>query len=246
MPASLLIALLLWAFASPLGALANCPDAPSYEGTVTLDAGSQFVMKHRRVKSNTIMELKLSIANIGWMGVGLSETGYMLGSDVAVIYNPTGTGYVYDAHVDWVPSPVNSTYVPLPDPTTDMCQDWTLVCYSESNGVTQAIIQRALDTGDSQDRPITSGSLHVVYAWSTSSSPSYHGANRGSTLYTFFGTSTAFSVPADATSSVDLIFSGQNTSTTMQTQYICQGFDLGTTDQHVVALEPLVTGSTLR
>jgi Copper type II ascorbate-dependent monooxygenase, N-terminal domain/Copper type II ascorbate-dependent monooxygenase, C-terminal domain len=127
-------------------------------------------------------------------------------------------------------------------PEADLCQDWTITSQGREGGWSVFGVERALDTGDPQDRPIVPGPNRVVFAWG-SGAFGYHGADRGASVVTFFGTDPfAFNntnVPGVQKQTVVMpavIVPDQETT------YMCYSFtiDPQVTDAHVVEVVPLI------
>lgn len=118
----------------------------------------------------------------GWVGVGIAETGGMLGSDIALY--TAKTMELQDTHV-------LDTKV---KPTEDDCNDWTLVNATNTvNGFLIVEMTRLLDTGDPQDRPIVNDTTidipahRVIAAWGDQDAPAFHGNNLARSSVRFFG-----------------------------------------------------------
>lgn len=121
----------------------------------------------------------------GWVGLGISDAGGMLGADMALFEvashtaandSSGGSGSsgspIRDAHV------VDSRSVPI----MDDCQDWKFDALAPSlDGWIILELHRALDTDDAQDRAIVkdadlwSAPTRVIAAWGDEDSVSYHG-----------------------------------------------------------------------
>jgi len=207
-------------------------------------------LKHRVVDHH--VEITLVSNFPSWLAIGFSETGHMLGSDMAVVnLDDAGKPQVLDMAMFWAASPLidpTSGEPTMPAPKLDPQQDWKLVCADRNDAMRtySYTIIRALDTKDAHfDRPIVPGSMHVIFAFADdldSNFMSFHAANRGSTQLAFVPGATApFHVPADADAHVDLFYHGFDVQP-MATQYICATWDVGTEPRHIVAFEPVVTG----
>lgn len=219
-----------------LSVSAQCITYASWDNSTTYSTNSGTYSLKWRVFSGTIdlfISFQSQLFQPGWVGFGISEVGHMLGSDVVTM---TSNFLVEDRYVPWTAAPFEQ-YNMMPYPAVDVRNDWSLRCsYLDSSTLT-AVVRRALNTSDPQDRPITAGPLPIIYA-AGSNSIGYHGSNRGSTYLTFFGQTDAYSPPSDANGSIEGNFNPGWALTTQGTQYICQAFDMGTTDLHVVAIEP--------
>jgi len=153
----------------------------------------------------TIQDEKIYLAvaakATAWVGFGIAESGGMFGADT-IIYTAS-TDSLMDGHI------LDKRLV-LPDD----CQDWTLVNSTSDGGFLIFEAVRALDTGDSQDRPVLQDghpavvASRVIVAWSDSTSTLNHGPdNRASTSLRFYGNgedSFASTMAADAEGFFDL------------------------------------------
>ncbi|CAM9357678.1 unnamed protein product, partial [Ascophyllum nodosum] len=117
----------------------------------------------------------------GWAGFGVSEMGGMEGADI--VYYEAAAGSITDAHAIVAGTPV-----------TDVCtQDWTLL--SAEKGTIGLVFEaeRALETGDSQDRAFTDDSAEgalpttLIAAWGNTESISYHESNFAQGQVVMFG-----------------------------------------------------------
>ena len=140
------------------------------------------------------------------MGFGISESGHMLGSDIASVSYFKNEITVDDRNVPWAAYPLDVS--PSIFPVLDEKNDWTILCGTKSESSLSAIISRQLSTGDSEDRPIlVDKSTPVIVAWgsSTTSKISYHGPSQRTTgSITFSGNAPVFP-PADADGVTTLI-----------------------------------------
>jgi len=101
----------------------------------------------------------------GWLGVGFSENGGMLGADM-MIYEQ---GNVLDMYVtdDFVPQ-------------LDDCQSWTLVDAQQGDELLIVEVTRLLDTQDTQDRALVEDGDYdipisrVIGAWGDQATHAYH------------------------------------------------------------------------
>jgi len=252
-----LVALLLQ---MTIGALASCPAHPAGLRVVPLvrasNPGDSFVSLGHRVLHGDRLELTVYTNVKGWVGVGFSETGHMLGSDFFVVNrrsDSTEAFEVTDYAMYWTAWPLlNATtqlpVEPAPVPHRDYVQDWSIACAAvNAEGRIAVTVVRALDTGDvHEDRAVVNGSMHVIFAWAAdlvSRELLYHSpAHRGNTQINFLGEpAPKYKVPADADGHFDAVLSGF-VSTMLPTQYVCQSFDLGAPTRHLVAFEPVVRG----
>jgi len=174
-----------------------------------------------------------------WLGFGISESGSMVGSDLVTVEYDRAIKKirVRDHYVPWA----KDWYQPVEDDTID----WQLLCQSVGPTSLRAVLVRAIDTGDAQDRPfLTEGSTPIIVAWGTGSTLSYHGARRSSTACAFFGQEPIFEIPADVSDvPIMLGFQPPFKLTSTVTQYVCQAYDQGTKDRHVVAAAQVYHGT---
>ena len=107
-------------------------------------------------------------------------------------------------------------------------------------GVTEVWLTRPLVTNDSQDRPITAGSVRIVWSWGDGTDTvTGHGAHRGTTKTTFMGVTESDTFPAydgKWTMQMDSYLVPHSRITT----YACQSFSFPTdADRHVIAFRPV-------
>jgi DOMON domain len=100
------------------------------------------VSVHWRTDS-THIQLAVAVKASGWVGFGLAESGSMRGADI-IMYSAESNELV-DSYV------LADLVTPMPDD----CQSWTLVNSVTQDGFIIFEAYRLLDTGDTQDRPIT-------------------------------------------------------------------------------------------
>jgi hypothetical protein len=123
------------------------------------------------------IDLAVAVRAGGWVGLGISEAGGMIGSDV-VLFRASDPSVAVDAHV------VGDRSAPI----VDDCQDWALVGAPATGGGEGGWmiveVSRSIDTGDSQDRAISydanlwAAPTRIVAAWGDEDSVSYHGDKR--------------------------------------------------------------------
>ncbi|CBJ30302.1 conserved unknown protein [Ectocarpus siliculosus] len=152
-------------------------DGSSYARNVSLDTTVD-IFWTIDLEADTIRLAVHAKAATGWAGVGISEMGGMEGADI--VYYETATGNVTDAH-----SLVAGT------PVVDECtQDWTLLSADVSSGSLVFEAERALDTGDAQDRVFEDDSLgatRLLAAWGDSEFMGYHDGNLAKGEVVMFG-----------------------------------------------------------
>jgi DOMON domain len=119
------------------------------------------------------IHLGLATRAIGWFGFGFAETGGMQGADM-LIYESARPDDVLDAHV-----------LTQRIPVLDECQDWILTSsqIDLEEGFMMIEVNRALDTGDLQDRVIVNDTdsavapHNIIAAWGDEVQHSYHGVS---------------------------------------------------------------------
>ena len=258
------------AAAALVGALEGAAAQP-WDGTITLDATINFTVSHAVVGGKVRVQLSAAPppgAGAGfWLGFGLSEMGSMPGSDIVTVHVVNGKPLAVDRFVPWVAAPLEQAPLPDPKPDDALCgkQDWTATAGSSSASAFQVTAERNLTTGDKNDRDfVPSAWNRVVWAWGVVSASSasaatpvtaYHGANRGYTTIklgplasasaassaTTASSGSSFVLPPDAANFTWLNLTGLPVSPTRQTQYVCQSFDIGTTNRQLVSIEPFIT-----
>ena len=118
----------------------------------------------------------LAVRAIGWVGLGVSEAGGMIGSDI-MLFESSSPDTVIDSYV------VEDKGA---GPLVDDCQDWTLMNTTilTDEGWMIIEVKRAFDTFDSQDIPIVndeelwSAPTRIIAAWGDGQMVSYHGQNK--------------------------------------------------------------------
>ncbi|GJP34919.1 hypothetical protein CLOM_g19397 [Closterium sp. NIES-68] len=162
-----------------LGAASSLPELSSYSNMALLDPSFELFWSVNA--SDATIHVAAKAQTAGWLGIGISESGGMVGSDVLVawvaesqgrayatdrfVFNKTGEGVALDAQQDW--------HVVGGSQTAD-----------QSTGATWTTVHvwRQLDTGDCNDRPIVAGApSYVVWAMGTTDELAYHSATRGAT-----------------------------------------------------------------
>ncbi|GJP60413.1 hypothetical protein CLOP_g17637, partial [Closterium sp. NIES-67] len=110
----------------------------------------------------------------GWLAIGISEIGSMVGSDALVAWVAETEGRVYAT---------DRFIFDKSGPALDAQQDWHVLggsqATNQSTGDTWTTVHawRKLDTGDCNDRPIVPGKLHnLIWAIGSTDDVSYHGS----------------------------------------------------------------------
>lgn len=203
---------------------------------------------HWTIKDDQIF-LAMTAKATGWISFGIAESGGMSGADVVTYLAQTDSlvdGYIEDDRMV----------------KTDDCQSWTLLNTTTDGGFLIFEAVRALDTGDTQDRPIvqdgnpSSIASRVIAAWSDSPSMNIHGPNnRALTSLRFYdleGDDFARVMSNEAEGFIDL--KAVNHSIKVQdTEYayfcftyadlVAQGLPLGA-ELHTIGMEPLIDASS--
>ncbi|CAM9180093.1 unnamed protein product [Ectocarpus sp. 4 AP-2014] len=155
-------------------------DGSSYARNVSLDTNVD-IFCTVDLEAETVRVAVHAKAATGWAGVGISEMGGMEGADI--VFYETATGNLTDAH-----SLVADT------PVVDECsQDWTLLSAEVGNGSLVFEAERALDTGDDQDRVFSDDSFdgaqptRLLAARGDSDSVGYHDGNFAKGQVVMFG-----------------------------------------------------------
>eukprot|EP01118_Nematostelium_gracile_P008904 TRINITY_DN2977_c0_g1_i3.p1 TRINITY_DN2977_c0_g1~~TRINITY_DN2977_c0_g1_i3.p1 ORF type:complete len:415 (-),score=79.95 TRINITY_DN2977_c0_g1_i3:3-1202(-) len=138
--------------------------------------------------TNDTLRLGLQVATNGWIGFGIGEetSGSMPGADVLVANVRDGVASVTDMYT-----------LAKVRPYTDDCQNWKLISGSEDGNTTIIEVERVLDTGDKQDRPIKD-SNRIIFAWGIDDYLAYHNSNRRSTVVDWRRSNSTSNVFADA------------------------------------------------
>ncbi|CAF0868727.1 unnamed protein product [Brachionus calyciflorus] len=124
-----------------------------------------------KILNGNEIQLELHCQTTGYCALGLSHTGGMPSSDMVIGWVDQSGAHLWD------------TYSRLrTSPTKDPQQDWTLLEAREVNGYTILKMKRKLDTGDSQDRPITNEPTFLLFAWNNADPVNdnwlYHSQNK--------------------------------------------------------------------
>ncbi|CAF3197010.1 unnamed protein product [Rotaria socialis] len=124
---------------------------------------------------------ELHVKTMGWISLGISPAGGMKGADIGVGWvDSNGNVHFQDRYASDFAKPV------IDNTTTD----WYAIRGREQNGWTAIQFKRLLDTCDSMDYPIKSGTNVVIFAYGLvdldpfrpDSDISYHDNRRGSRI----------------------------------------------------------------
>jgi hypothetical protein len=169
----------------------------------------------------------------GWVSVGLSESGSMYGSDMAVVRQVNGKFVVEDRHA------MRSV-----TPTLDASQDVTLLAAVALSGRTSVVIKRPTVTcGGTEDIDFKDVEAAAIVAWGDSHEFAYHSAGRRATAWiNFLG---AESAPVDLKGYKTHEVRGNSLDVPVEnTVYCYSGHQLPQDKKyHVVRAEPLLNSS---
>eukprot|EP00475_Leptophrys_vorax_P029026 TRINITY_DN4232_c0_g1_i7.p1 TRINITY_DN4232_c0_g1~~TRINITY_DN4232_c0_g1_i7.p1 ORF type:complete len:617 (+),score=18.32 TRINITY_DN4232_c0_g1_i7:188-2038(+) len=161
-------------------AVADLPALSSYENSALLDPGNFELYWSVNSTAETI-HFAARARTSGWLAIGISEQGAMIGSDAMVGWVADGTVFATDRFI--FNKSADGSGVAI-----DAQQDWHLVGGQEgadqSTGDTWTTIHvwRKLDTGDCNDRKIGSPGKDTLVVWAAGDSDSlYQHTNRGMT-----------------------------------------------------------------
>ncbi|CAI5486919.1 unnamed protein product [Closterium sp. Naga37s-1] len=147
----------------------------SYSNVALLDP--RFELYWTVNDSDATIRMAARAKTAGWLAIGLSEIGSMVGSDALVAWVAEAGGRVYGT---------DRFIFDTSGPVLDDKQDWHVLGGSQttnqSTGDTWTTVHawRLLNTGDCNDRPIITGKLqNVIWATGTTDDVSYHGSTRG-------------------------------------------------------------------
>ncbi|CAF3460707.1 unnamed protein product [Rotaria socialis] len=186
---------------------------------------------------------ELHVKTTGWIALGISPAGGMIGADI-------GVGWVdQEGHVHFQDRYAFNRSKPIIDNTTN---DWLHLQGREQNGWTCIQFKRLLDTCDSMDVRIKSGTNVLIFAYGLVdpdlSRPdgdiSYHGTRRGTRMIPL--QSYGNSPTEDKFSELDSFefrFNNYRVPSTSDTTYHCKVYKVPSrlsTKQHVIAHKALI------
>ncbi|UJR36615.1 hypothetical protein I4U23_029335, partial [Adineta vaga] len=191
-------------------------------------------------KSEITFELHMNTT--GWIAMGISPAGGMTGADIGVGWvNGSGSVTLQDRFA--------YTYAqPVIDNTTS---DWFALQGKEENGWTAIQFKRLIDTCDSMDVPIESGTNILIFAWGLqdpdiNNTITYHETRRGSLIIPLL----SYTKPPDKSKFANLssfdFRVNNNTIPSNESSYYCQVFKIPnniTEKRHVIAREILIDSS---
>ncbi|CAH1791597.1 unnamed protein product [Owenia fusiformis] len=176
----------------------------------------------------------------GWVGLGLSTSGGMVGSDIVIGGIRDGQPYFKDRFAT-----ANAK------PSVDESQDWELLLAKEEGPFTVLKFTRPLTNCDNEDRDIEEGTVRLIYAWGETDGESseedlmYHGAeHRGTKSVSLldYGNPEVMDVTEeDDLQHFDLLI-GNITILPKRTVYGCrlQRLPVLSGKHHVIRIDPLV------
>nr|CAB3263919.1 DBH-like monooxygenase protein 1 homolog [Phallusia mammillata] len=210
----------------------------SFGHSVILDTAGKIVLHWNFNASHITFEVHGNTR--GWVGIGFSENGNMIGADIIVGWVKNGIGHLKDHH-----GTVRNEFPPL-----DAKQNVQLLASSEAEGWTVLKFQRLLDTCDKDDRILTADTTRVIFAYGNSdpqendiTRSNYHGSSRGSKSVVFMDT------PSNAAKqrpqneqhqTFDLL--NDNVTLSSTESYNCRLLKIPDSDSkfHVVKVEPVI------
>ena len=170
----------------------------------------------------------------------------MIGSDIISVYKQGADVSVVDRFVPWAAFPYDGS--PGPYPVMDVYNNWKLISISArlADGVQVelcAVVRRALNSLDPQDRVFDSGSMPIIYAWgyteTYSDSIAYHGDNRGTTHISFINSDIRRPLVPVTDTEVQFVYGPSLITRGVETQHVCQSFDFGEEIRHITAINVL-------
>ncbi|ODN00396.1 DBH-like monooxygenase protein 2 [Orchesella cincta] len=141
--------------------------AGSSFGAVEVIQNGTYILEYGLVNNETLT-VTATVATQGWVGVGLSQTGSMVGADLILGgVNADGEEYINDYFA-----------VGNARPIVDLENNILTYNVTENATHTTLFFTRAADTGDiDEDLPV-SRSSYIIWAFSDSDSFAHHGTER--------------------------------------------------------------------
>ncbi|XP_064648503.1 DBH-like monooxygenase protein 1 [Lineus longissimus] len=221
---------------------ARCTDARpetsmEYSHSVFLDEDEKYQLNWEVFDERVTFEV--IVETTGYVGLGWSAKGGMMDADIITAWvDSQGQGYIQDRFG-----------VGFMKPDEDTVSDIFLEMAMEMSGFTIIRFSRQLDTCDKEhDRPITTGTMRVIWSYGESdpASPAglyYHSTNRGvKTLRLAGGPAEPDTVlPSDAKT---IVITVDNFNVpVVDTFYECRIIELPKLDtkHHVIKDEPIIT-----
>ncbi|XP_068433572.1 DBH-like monooxygenase protein 2 homolog [Clinocottus analis] len=147
------------------GAGASDPNLPFME---YLDQDHMVCLKWGFDNPQGTITFELVVNTTGWVGLGFSPNGGMIGADIVIGgVGPDGR-YFADYHG-------KGKFMPV----LDEQQSYTLLSLNESEGQTSMTFQRSILSCDFNDLPIDAQNMKLIYAYGWTDDISYHQTRRG-------------------------------------------------------------------
>jgi hypothetical protein len=217
------LVLLFYIILCPTKLVFSC-NLPKTSNSILLNQQALYSLSYSIENKDEIFFLLEINSLFSWIGLGFSESGHMLGSDL-VILNQNDL-IIKDMFVPWSSSPnIN------PIPIDDHCNDYQLLCSNieNNNQKWKVLIKRKLDTKDTQDRVINND-IYTIFAWGKETF-SFHGPNRGtikiSYLLDHLHPSTQHTLKPNEIKFTNYLL------TPIHTSYVLQKFIIPTTSSYV-------------
>eukprot|EP00245_Coleochaete_scutata_P017234 TRINITY_DN834_c0_g4_i1.p1 TRINITY_DN834_c0_g4~~TRINITY_DN834_c0_g4_i1.p1 ORF type:complete len:1008 (-),score=127.44 TRINITY_DN834_c0_g4_i1:889-3912(-) len=180
------VAVTLTVLLCTMATVSTALDTSSYAGMEQLDPG--FLLYWQLNQPDSSIRFAIKAKTAGYVALGISEVGAMVGSDIMIGTLEEGMAVVIDAFA-YNKTQVNglgSGVVP------DSQQDIKTIAgeeYTDENGDTWTVIEftRKLNSSDCNDRPIAEGTNQIIWAMGSTDLGTYHGSRRGGTQLAFYG-----------------------------------------------------------
>ncbi|XP_065899415.1 putative DBH-like monooxygenase protein 2 [Dysidea avara] len=127
-----------------------------YDCKLQLDSAGNYTMFYTIDEDDKLLSIAIHVQTTGWVGLGLSPTGQMPGSDVVIGWvDNSGASFFQDRYA------FDRTI-----PRYDGSQDWKFIGSSEDNGITTFLFERLFETCDEGDIAISAGdTTHLIYSY---------------------------------------------------------------------------------
>ncbi|XP_060948028.1 DBH-like monooxygenase protein 2 homolog [Limanda limanda] len=195
---------------------------------VNLDLNRQVCLEWGFDEQQGDITFKLTVNTTGWVGLGFSPSGTMVGADMVLGgVGPNGI-YFTDRHATGKTMPLEDTQ-----------QSYTLLSLTESEGLTIMKFSRALQTCDAQDFHITDKPIKLIFAYGTTDEVRYHSSRRGTKEVNLLNYMARTSQPISSYVSATV----QNiTVPAVQTYYHCRVMKLLDlpTKHHIYRISPVI------
>lgn len=124
----------------------------SYSHWASMDEEARYIL-FWKFDTETIT-FEVHAQTLGWVGMGLSSNGAMLGSDIVIGWVKDGQPYFKDRHG-----------IGNEMPLVDVTQDYELLDAREDGGYTMLKFRRQLETCDEDDMAVDDGTARVLFSW---------------------------------------------------------------------------------